>query len=71
MSEEELDRKLKQKKTEELEQIAENLEQKLKKELSVGAWSIQRFQATSKNNSKTHTATPSDQETCKKNYKPS
>ena len=37
MSEEELDRKLKQKNTEELEQIAENLEQKLKKELSVEA----------------------------------
>ena len=37
MTEEELDRKLKQKKTEELEQIAENLEQKLKKELSVEA----------------------------------
>jgi len=37
MTEEELDRKLKQKKTEELERIAENLEQKLKKEMKVGA----------------------------------
>jgi len=37
MTEEELDRKLNQKDTEELERIAENLEQKLKKELSVEA----------------------------------
>jgi len=37
MTEEELDRKLKQKKTEELERIAENLEQKLKKEMKVRA----------------------------------
>jgi len=37
MTEEELDRKLNQKDTEELERIAENLEQKLKKEMKVGA----------------------------------
>jgi hypothetical protein len=37
MNEEELDRKLNQKDQEELQRIAENLEQKLEKEYKVGA----------------------------------
>ena len=62
MTEEELEAKLDGKDKEQLQKIKENLEQKLEKEMRIGAWVIPRSQATSKNNSKTPTATPSKED---------